>query len=354
MIKGLVAVALTLFLGALVHANRLNLANPCTRTHDKPFKNWGLKAIDVTEAWMLTDSPKKVRVAVVDAGVNLNNKFLRDSAAPRQCDWDFVTKKSSCIDKIGHGTHVAGIIGSVRDVEVGISGVAPNVELMSVRYYSNDATGAENLVNSVKALDYAIEHGARIINYSGGGPVYDPEELRVLEKALMRDVLVVAAAGNDHQNLDDIANTPGFFPASYGLSNILTVSGSTYRGKLCSSSNWGRKSVDVVAPGENILSTVSNDKLAYMTGTSQATAFVTGIAALLLSEDPELNPQQIKCIIKESVDLIPAFKDAVSSGGQVNACRSVLTLKRVLARAVNKHAFDCDAVTTAGGNHEHR
>jgi subtilisin family serine protease len=105
------------------------------------------------------------------------------------------------------------------------------------------------------------------------------------------------------------------------------VAATDIQNKLLNSSNWGKKSVDVAAPGENIYSTLPRGQFGYMSGTSQATAFVTGVAALLLSYDSTLKPQQIKEIIMGSVDRFPHLEDKLAAGGRVNAYKALLSLK---------------------------
>jgi subtilisin family serine protease len=206
-----------------------------------------------------------------------------------------------------------------------VAGVAPRVSIMSVKYYSDGNTGAVNLRNTVKAIEYAVEHGARIINYSGGGPEFSEEEYLAIKKAEARGVLFVAAAGNEHQNTDLVENY--YYPSAYRLSNILSVAATDIKNTLLPSSNWGKARVDVAAPGENIYSTMPNGKFGYMTGTSQATAFVSGMAALLLSKDPTLKPQQLKEIIMASVDRFPQLDGKVATGGRVNAYSALLALR---------------------------
>jgi len=198
------------------------------------------------------------------------------------------------------------------------------VQIMPVRYYSESAPGPVNLANTIKALHYAIDNGAKIINYSGGGPEYSEEEFQAMRKAEQRGVLIVAAAGNDHHNTD--VEDYRYYPAAYqlkGLRNIITVASIDSDNQILSSSNWGLKSVDVAAPGEGILSTIPGGKYGKMTGTSQATAFVSGIAALILSRAPHLLPHQIKELIINNSTPIAALRGKVSSGGKVDAYRSL-------------------------------
>jgi thermitase len=311
---------------------------PIMKQLASPFKNWGLtntKApshIDAVDAWKITEGSSNVVVAVVDTGVDANHVDLKANMwkDPTRKDeniygWNFVTDKPNPIDDHGHGTHVAGIIGAIADVDSGASGVAHKVSIMAVKYYSDANPGSVNLKNTIRALNYAVDHGARIINYSGGGPEFSEDEYLAIKKAEAKGILVVSAAGNEHQNTDLTENY--YYPAAYRLSNIISVASTDINNNLLPSSNWGKTHVDVAAPGENIYSTLPNGRYGYMTGTSQATAFVTGIAALLLAKDPTLTPVQIKEMIMSSVDRFPQLEAKLVTGGRVNAYGALLALQ---------------------------
>jgi subtilisin family serine protease len=130
---------------------------------------------------------------------------------------------------------------------------------------------------------------ARIINFSAGGRERNPAEEKAIAEAGRRGILFVAAAGNERANSD----LSGFFPADYGLSNILSVGALGKNKNLITASNFGRRTVDLAAPGEAIISTYPGGGYGFMTGTSQATAFATAAASLLLSEDGRRTPEEI-------------------------------------------------------------
>jgi thermitase len=306
-------------------------------------KNWGLQSANVQKAWTLTQGSKNVVVAVIDTGIdathpdlkaNLWKSPLNASGKPGNGSiygWDFVTKSSNPPDYHGHGTHIAGIIGAIVNSKNGISGVSPNVQIMAVRYYDETAPGKVNLANTIKALHYAINNGARIINYSGGGPEFSQEEYEAMREAEQKNILIVAAAGNDHHNTDTEANY--YYPAAYqlkGLKNIISVASIDEQNRLLSSSNWGANSVDVAAPGEGILSTIPNGRYGKMTGTSQATAFVSGIAALILAKQPSLKAEQVKKIIMDSVELETGLRGKVMANGKVDAYKALLAVSPAL------------------------
>lgn len=300
------------------------------------LKNWGLvnsqanSHIDAPDAWKIEEGNKNVVVAVIDTGLDANHPSLKnnvwhDPYGSQVYGWNYVVNEPNPTDDHGHGTHVAGIIGAVNDPKNGMSGVAHQVSIMSVKYYSESNPGSVNLRNTIRALNYAIDHGAKIINYSGGGPEFSEEEYLAMKKAEARGILVVAAAGNEHQNTDLTENY--YYPAAYRLSNLISVASTDIHNNLLPSSNWGKEKVDVAAPGENIYSTLPGGRFGYMTGTSQATAFVSGMAALLLAKDPSLRPQQIREIIMASVDRFPQLENKLVTGGRVNAYNALVALK---------------------------
>jgi len=265
--------------------------------------SWGLQAIRAQQAWRIQQGSKDIIVAVIDTGCDVHHPDLKNniwtnpgesgldedgnSKSSNGFDddgngftddfhgWNFVANSPDVTDDHGHGTHIAGIIGA------GSSGVAPRVSLMVLKYYTEDTTGEENLRNTVDAIHYAVKMGAKIINYSGGGILRSEEELEALEFAAARGVLFVAAAGNEGLNSDFFH----FYPADYDLPNIVSVAAVDRHSRLLGVSNFGKVTVDIAAPGRNIYSTLPNNEHGYMTGTSQATAFVTGLAALLMAEN---------------------------------------------------------------------
>lgn len=319
-----------------------NLKHSLSAHSGKPtIRNWGLdndeynSHINARKAWGLTKGSKKIVVAVIDTGIDPDHPDLKDNLWKKpgtkdEYGWDFVTNKKNPHDSHGHGTHVAGIIGATAKASMGTGayGVAPNVSIMAVRYYSESASGADNLANTIKAINYAVDNGANIINYSGGGAEFSAQERKAIERAEAKGILFVAAAGNEYQNTDELQNK--YYPGAYGLSNIITVAATNIRNQLLPSSNWGMQNVHIAAPGENIFSTLPRGRYGYLSGTSQATAFVSGAAALILTENPKLKPRDVREIIMKSADKIDSLKNKIASQGRLNAyaaLRKVLALK---------------------------
>ena len=264
------------------------------------FASWGidpdkhLASINLKDSWSRFKKNKEIIVAVVDTGIQGDHAFLQKNiyvpgkkASSTQFGVDFSGEKVSFAptDAHGHGTHVAGIVKSIF----------PDVKILALKYYNPKASGQANLDATIKALQYAVDHNVDVINYSGGGPEASVEELRVLKQAEKKGILVIAAAGNERSNIDEKRNA--YYPASYGLSNIITVGAHDDELNIISSSNYGKNTVDIAAPGHRIRSAIPGNGAGYMTGTSQATAFVTGVAALIKSKYPKMKFDQIKNII---------------------------------------------------------
>lgn len=308
-------------------------------------KAWGLYppfGVDAPKAWSAMKkncSKSGIVVAVIDTGIDMNHPALRDSlwTNPKEGagkdgvdddgngyvddlhGFDFAKNTGRLSDSHGHGTHIAGIISGNGNGPDGFKGVCPGVKIMALRYYNENGSGADNLRNTVRAIEYAVKMGANIINYSGGGAQASEPERKALEAAEAKGILVVAAAGNERSDADRNL----YFPAAYGLSNIISVTAIDNRGQILPSSNWGVSKVHVAAPGQSILSTLPNGSFGFMSGTSQATAFVSGVAAMLLSENPSLKPMQLRSMIEASGQKYPQLYGKTKTGAKVNAFYAV-------------------------------
>jgi subtilisin family serine protease len=210
------------------------------------------------------------------------------------------------VDTESHGTHVAGIIAAQRNNGKGMNGVAQNVEIMSIRAVPN---GDEYDKDIALGIRYAVDNGASIINCSFG-KAFSPEAKWVydaIQYAASRDVLIVHAAGNDGEDLDNPEN-PNYpndhrFGNTEFVDNVITVGAltSSYGSKMVATfSNYGKQNVDVFAPGDKIYSTMPNNDYEFQGGTSMAAPAVAGVAALIRSYYPNLSASQTKNIIMQS------------------------------------------------------
>lgn len=278
-------------------------------------------------------------IAIVDTGMDMDNaqltKFLwtnqKEIPGNRIDDdkngfiddvhgWDFVNNRPTPTDNHGHGTHVAGIIAS--EVLKNQTSEKSEIQFMILKYYDRNAFLGNTLEQSIQALDYAVKMGAHIINYSGGGDRPYLLEKKILLAAQAKGILVVAAAGNEGTNSDQNR----FYPAGYGLSNILSVTAVDGSGQILKTSNFGVETVDLAAEGKNIKSWTMGNKIISMTGTSQATAFGSATAALLMAQMDFLksNPTELIKVLRAAATETPALERKTRSG-HLNTKRSLAT-----------------------------
>ncbi len=312
-------------------------------------KKWGLQKSDALNAWQLTTGSREIVVAIVDTGIDVNHPDIqknlwrnpgesgldangKDKATNGIDDdkngyvddvhgWNFVHNNHNLKDNHGHGTHIAGIVGAEGGNSYGVTGVAPKVSLMILKYFDpNSASG--NLVNTIKAFNYAVEMNANIINYSGGGLEYSHKEFLAVKRAEQKGILFVAAAGNEKTNSD----FNKYYPADYDLDNIISVTALNPTLRVLSSSNYGVRTVDIAAPGENIYSTLPDKSFGPMTGTSQATAFVSGVAALLMAHNREFDAKAVRKYILRTGDNLDWLKNKTRTSKKLNVYRSLTML----------------------------
>ncbi len=217
-----------------------------------------------------------------------------------------------------HGTHVAGIIGAVRGNNVGVDGIAPAVKIMSVRAVPNGDERDKDVANAIR---YAVDNGALVLNLSFGKS-YSPEKAAVDEAvryAESKGALIVHASGNDGENADE---RPSFQTPNYlgggRAANWIEVGASSWHGGdslAASFSNYGRRLVDVFAPGVDILSTDGKGGVSRESGTSMAAPVVSGLAALIMAYHPELTAAQVRRIILESATPLRA-QTVIRPGGE--------------------------------------
>lgn len=301
--------------------------------------------IDAPEAWDVSTGSRDIKVAVIDSGVDYNHPDLIDNiwtnAGEMGTDsngldkssngidddgngytddfrgWDFVDNDNDPMDTNGHGTHVAGIIGASGNNGRGIAGVNWQVSIVPLRVLDTQGLGSNS--NVVKALEYAARMGFPVLNNSYAGGAFDQNMENAITAARNHDILFVAAAGNEANNND---SNP-VYPASYNVDNILVVGASDKNDKLAFFSNYGLTSVDLVAPGEEILSTYLNKTYRYLSGTSMAAPHVAGAAALMKAANPNLAFSQLKANLLGSVDVFSRFQNKAVSSGRLNLARAL-------------------------------
>ncbi len=268
----------------------------------------GRADISAPEAWNISTGSSEVIVAVIDSGVDYNHEDLADNCIS---GYDFVNNDDDPMDDNGHGTHCAGTISAVTNNSIGIAGVSWNSKILPVKVF--DATGQSNTVLEILGILYAKEQGADIISCSWGSYIYSEALKETIEST---PALFVCAAGNEGYNSDEIP----FYPAGYNIAHIISVGASDRYDMLTWFSNYGLTSVDLLAPGEDIYSTLPGT-YGSMDGTSMAAPFVAGTAALIRSEKPGYDAGQIKNLILNSVDQKFWLNTTCVTGGRLNAYR---------------------------------
>lgn len=230
--------------------------------------NWAGSILGLPDVWKLTQG-EGAKVAILDTGVDTDHPDLADAIIDTK---DFTG--DGIEDENGHGTHCAGIVGA-RLNGVGFVGVAPKAQLLTGKVLGNNGRGAYSWIT--EAIYWATESKANVISMSLGGSGSDPELYKAIQYALFHGVFVICAAGNEGMLF---TNSIGY-PGRYG--GVITVASHDYNGNPSGFSSRGGE-VDVMAPGSNIWSTYKNGGYAELSGTSMATPFVAGLAALIAAK----------------------------------------------------------------------
>jgi subtilisin family serine protease len=338
---------------------------------------------DITRAWTISTGSGKVIVAVLDDGFFYNHEDLAGNiwanpgesgpdatGHPKETNridddgngyvddvmgWDFVFddpdpdcyifdgKRKDRIQTYWHSISALGIIGARGNNGIGVAGVNWDVSLMLLKIGAQGIGNGEKDTSrpgrAAKAIRYAADNGARVINWSGMVNDPTPEALAELKAAIEyagnKNVLMIAAAGNSGLDLDREENFT--YPVCFPLDNILTVAMIDFRGGLVRyqagerllGSNFGPRNVDIAALEENFTTDVENGRSAYRLGggTSCAAPVVTGVAALALSVDPGLSAPALKKILMDTATRLPALEGKVACGGMVNAYKALVAAR---------------------------
>ncbi len=306
--------------------------------------------IDASGAWTTTTGSTSTVIAVVDSGIDFTHPDLANNrwfnSAPGSTGdlhgWDFVANSPEIKDEQGHGTAIAGIIAAEGNNGLGISGVMWRASLMSLRVLDNTGTG--DIGNAVEAIDYAVTHGAQVINLSWGTTGESVALKDALERASRRNVVVVCSAGNGARDLD----ASPYYPASFALPNLISVAATDNVDQLASWSNWGQ-SVSVAAPGTNIFTTQMGGGYWNVTGTSAAAPIVTGIAGLLKTFQPAANTRLVTRAISQGARQAASLTGKVSSGGVVNAAGALARMQGSPNRSLPLPPFERGSGGTGPG-----
>lgn len=335
-----------------------------------PYGIPGARGADMgmIEAWSVSKGSKDVVVAVIDTGIDYTHPDLKENmwvndkeseqggGKPGYDDdgngytddvygYDFVSMDRTALhygqvgdpdpmDEGGHGTHCAGSIGAIANNDKGVVGVNWNVRMMALRFLGD---GGGTNADAARAIYYAIDKKVDVMSNSWGGTSTSKLISEAIADAQKAGILFVAAAGNDGVSNDIEPHYPSSFDESEEgvvLENVLAVAATDNQDNLADFSNYGHKSVHVAAPGVEIISTYPVHKLppganpyAIMSGTSMATPYVAGVAALMMAADPSLKgkPALVKNILISSSDLKDSLIGKTQSNGRVNAFKALTT-----------------------------
>lgn len=267
---------------------------------------WGIQKINAPLAWDYTTGDSSISVGVIDTGIDQNHPDIRENMWTTWngrliYGWNFADNSSDSMDLDGHGSHVAGTIGAVGNNRIGITGVCWQVRVAALKF-------GLDVASAIAAIDFANYYKISILNASWGGRAYS----QALKDAIDQyDGLFVASAGNDGTNND----VDPMYPASYDCKNIISVAAVDPYDTLARFSNYGLKTVDIAAPGTNILSLDLAGEYSPLNGISMAAPHVAGAAALLKSSMPNISTITLKRIILSSAMENPELKGKILTGG---------------------------------------
>jgi subtilisin family serine protease len=326
--------------------------------------------IDASKAWdIITDS--NIIVAVIDTGVKYYHEDLEDNMWINQEEYNGTTgvddDNNGYIDDIygydfctiddgvtdpdpdddhiyGHGTHVAGIIGAVGNNGLGVTGVCWNVKIMALKFINSQGEG--DTEDAVDCIGYAIQMGAKVMNNSWGNYEYDQELKDKIETANANGVIFVAAAGNSGSN-NDVSH---LYPASFDCTNIISVMATDDDDNRAiwldlESSNYGPTTVDLAAPGSDILTCNSVNSYDWFSKTSAAAPHVAGACALVWAENPQLTHLEVKDYILQGAEKLDSLNGLCVTGGRLNLWRAVKGLSDFPSLTLTKNVVDANCVS---------
>ncbi|SBS91898.1 subtilisin-like protease 2, putative [Plasmodium ovale curtisi] len=300
----------------------------------REYSTWNLSVMRVFNAWFLAGyGNKNVKVCVIDSGVDKNHiDLMKNVHIPEYSDkyemtedfFDFMVKNPT--DSSGHGTHVTGIIGGIAN-DLGMVGVAPNVTLISLRFIDGLKYGGS--FHAIKAINVCILNKTPIINASWGSSKYDANIYMAVQRLKYtfngKGTVLISAAGNENKNND----VHPLYPASFKLPHVYSVASISRNLEISPFSNYGMKSVHILAPGHHIYSTTPNNSYKINTGTSMAAPHVCGVNALIYSVcyNQGFIPQAeevLEILTRTSIKVVSRKRKTINDS-LVNAEAAVLT-----------------------------
>ncbi len=288
--------------------------------------------IDATIAWDVFTGSHDIIVGVIDTGVDYNHPDLAANIYTNPGEipdngvdddgngfiddvhgWDFINGDNDPMDDNGHGTHCSGTIGGVGNNGIGVAGVSWNVSIMPLKFLSSGGSGS--LTDAISAIEYATMMGINLTSNSWGGGGFSEAMNLAIADAGANNILFVAAAGNSSSNTD----VSPHYPSSYELDNVVAVAATDHDDALAGFSSYGATSVDLAAPGVDILSTMPGNSYGSLSGTSMATPHVSGALALIFGRFPAIDALDAKALLLNFADPLAELDGVVLTGARLNA-----------------------------------
>jgi subtilisin len=294
-----------------LNSNRQEAISSRNSTKKQPFVPWGVQQIKAPEAWHHSLG-QRIRIGVIDTGIDFHHPDLRHNIGkgvnlihPHMLAWD----------DNGHGTHIAGIIAGSSQ-QIGVVGVAPKAVIHPIKAF--DHQGSAYVSDIIAGIDWCVQQKLPIINMSFGMKSFNKSLQQAVLQAYRSGTMIIASSGNDGRK------TSLDYPARF--SQVISVGATTRKKTIANFTNCS-KTIDLFAPGEKIYSTWLRGDYHEMSGTSMATAHVSGVTALMLSKRPRMKPWKIKRILKQTATSIRQSTNLFSPIRQVNARRALCSLK---------------------------
>ncbi len=319
--------------------------------------NWGQINIGLDSVWQKSIRGQGITVAVIDTGVDITHWQLKDRIAINEGEsgldangndkrfnqidddqngykddytgYNFFLNSGETFDSGLHGTHVSGIILAAHgDMVAGesnrVQGVAPEAKVLPLAFLNGDKGGT--LEDAIRAIDYAALRKVDIINASWGGSACSTILGERIRRLASEEILFVSAAGNRGVDIDKTSE----FPAAFNMPSQITVGSIGRMGAMAEHSNYGKVHVHLFAPGVEVYSTIPDQKVAGLTGTSMATPFVSGALALIKSHRPEASVDSLRSALFESVSVGPFYRN--STRGRLNLSNAIEVIEALYPR----------------------
>jgi subtilisin family serine protease len=315
--------------------------------------------IKAANAWDVFTGDPNIKIGIIDTGIDYNHPDLAanvwtnpgeipgngiDDDGNGYVDdihgYDFVNNDGDPFDDNGHGSHCAGTIAGVGNNNIGVAGVNWQAKVVGIKFLS--AAGSGSTAGAIAGVQYAIAIGVKLTSNSWGGGGFSQALLDVINDAGAAGQLFVAAAGNSSANTDVSPQ----YPAGYDSPYIISVAATDHNDNLASFSNFGATTVDLAAPGVNILSCQPGGGYQLLSGTSMATPHVSGVVALAMGRFPSATNLFIKQLVLSHADPKPQLAGKCVTGGRLNAFMTIADPDTTAPGAVNNLA-----VTETGSSH---